>query len=263
MTYDYRPPTADRGLSTNAISAIIPAYNEEKYIGEVVKQTRKFADEVIVVDDHSTDNTKELCQRLGAKVVTNEYRKGYIGAIKTGFQRASREIIVTLDADGEHEPGDIPRLVEPILMGKADLVLGRRQEIPRISERFINSFTNLQVKVADSGTGFRALKKELASKLDLKGKCTCGTLVLEANHHGATIVEVPITVHRTPERRSVAWGHFRQIFYVLPWLFRPTVKKSKNPTDSINSTNSTNLDQSLSVSIYLNQSPSISRNSND
>jgi glycosyltransferase involved in cell wall biosynthesis len=216
--------TADRGLSTNVISVIIPAYNEERNIGEVIKQTQKFADEVIVVDDCSTDNTKELCQRLGAEVVTNEHRKGYIGAIKTGFERANHEIIVTLDADGEHDPSDIPRLVEPILMQKADLVLGKREEIPRISERFINSLTNFKVKVVDSGTGFRALKRELASKLNLKGKCTCGILVLEANHHGARIVEVPITLNHTLEKRNVAWSHFWQIFHVFPWLFKRTLK---------------------------------------
>ena len=202
-------------------TVIIPAYNEEKSIGEVIKQTQKFADEVIVVDDCSTDNTKELCERLGAKVVTNEHRKGYIGAIKTGFERANHEIIVTLDADGEHDPGDIPRLVEPILMRKADLVLGKREEIPRISERFINSLTNFKVKVVDSGTGFRALKRELASKLNLKGKCTCGILVLEANRHGARIVEVPITLHHTLEKRNIAWSHFWQIFYVLRQLLKP------------------------------------------
>jgi len=63
-------------------TVIIPAYNEERSIGEVIKQTQKFADEVIVVDDSSTDNTKELCERLGSKVVTNEHKKGYIGAIR-------------------------------------------------------------------------------------------------------------------------------------------------------------------------------------
>jgi glycosyltransferase involved in cell wall biosynthesis len=224
--------TVDRGLSTNAISVIIPAYNEEMRIGEVVKQTQKFADEVIVVDDCSTDNTRELCQRLGARLVTNEHRKGYIGAIKTGFERASHEIIVTLDADGEHDPSDIPRLVEPILMREADLVLGKREEIPRISERFINLLTNFKVKVADSGTGFRAVRKELASGLNLRGKCTCGILVLEANRHGARIVEVPISLRHIAKRRSIAWSHFWQIFYVLPWLFRPTLKDPKNSRNS-------------------------------
>ena len=227
--------TADRRLSTNLVSVVIPAYNEEKSIDEVIEQTRKFAGEVMVVDDYSTDKTKELCQTLGANVVTNEHRKGYIGAIKTGFQRASREIVVTLDADGEHDPSDIPRLVGPILTGKADLVLGRREEIPRISERFINSLTNLKVKVTDSGSGFRALKKELASKLVLNGRCTCGILVLEANHHGARIVEVPITIRHISDRRSIAWGHLQQIFHVLLWLFRPSLKDTRHSTNSRNS----------------------------
>jgi glycosyltransferase involved in cell wall biosynthesis len=225
--------TADSGLSINVISVIIPAYNEERSIGEVIKQTQKFADEVIVVDDNSTDNTRELCERLGARVVTNEHRKGYVGAIKTGFEKAKHEIIVTLDADGEHDPGDIPRLVEPILKGEADLVLGKREEIPRISERFINSLTNFKVKVADSGTGFRALKRELASNLNLKGKCTCGILVLEANQYGTRIAEVPITLNHTLDKRSIAWSHFWQIFYVLPWLFRRTPKELKNSRSSI------------------------------
>lgn len=88
--------------------------------------------------------------------------------------------------------------------------------LPRTSERFINSLTNFKVKVVDSGTGFRALKRELASKLNLKGKCTCGILVLEANRHGARIVEVPITLNHTLEKRNIAWSHFWQIFYVLP-----------------------------------------------
>ncbi len=216
--------TADRRLLTNLISVVIPAYNEERSIGEVIKQTQKFADEVIVVDDNSTDNTGELSARLGARVVANEHGKGYIGAIKTGFKKANHEIIVTLDADGEHDPADIPRLVEPILKGEADLVLGKREVIPRISERFINALTNLKIKVADSGIGFRALKRELAAKLNLKGKCTCGILVLEANHYGARIAEVPITINHTSEKRSIAWNHFPQIFYVLRWLFRRTLK---------------------------------------
>jgi glycosyltransferase involved in cell wall biosynthesis len=223
--------TADSGLSTNAISVIIPAYNEERSIGEVIKQTQKFADEIIVVDDNSTDNTRELCERLGAEVVKNMHRKGYIGSIKTGFGKANHKIIVTLDADGEHDPADIPRLVGPILKGEADLVLGKREEIPRISERFINSLTNFKVKVSDPGTGFRALKRELASKLDLKGKCTCGILVLEANCHGARIVEVPIILNHTLDKRNIAWNHFWQIFYVLPWLFKRTPRESKEPNE--------------------------------
>ena len=208
------------------VSVVMTVLNMERTIKECLESLidldyPKDKYEIIVVDDYSTDNTRELCEKLGAKVVTNEHRRGYVGAIKTGFERAIHEIIVTLDNDGEHDPGDIPRLIEPILMRKADLVLGKRENITPISERFINSLINFKVKVVDSGTGFRALKQELASKLNLKGKCTCGILVLEANHHGARIVEVPITLNHTIKKRNIAWSHLWQIFYVLRELPKP------------------------------------------
>lgn len=203
-----------------AISAIIPAYNEKESIAEVITEAQKFVDEVIVVDDGSTDGTGVIARGLGAWVVTNEHRKGYAGAIKTGFEKARGDILVTLDADGENHPGDIPRLLKPILEGKADLVLGRRGRIPRPSERFINWLTNFKLKLADSGTGFRALKRELALKLDLKGKCTCGIFVLEANYYGARITEEPIALQPILKRRKRAWSHFWQIFYVLWWLVK-------------------------------------------
>lgn len=209
------------------LTVVIPARNEREGIAWVIEEARKCADEVIVVDDASTDGTRQLAEKLGAKVVSNKGKKGYIGAIKTGFEKASGDIVITLDADGEHDPSDIPLLVEPILEGRVDLVLGRREKISRISERLINWLTTFKVKVSDSGVGFRAMKKELALRLDLTGKCTCGTLVLEANHHGARIAEVPITLHPIPKGRKTAWSHFWQTFYILPWLFRQTPNDSK------------------------------------
>lgn len=197
------------------VSVIIPAYNESQRIALVVRAAQKYADQVLVVDDGSTDGTREVVEALGARIVENRYRKGYIGAIRTGFKEVNGDIVVTLDADGEHDPSDIPRLVAPISEMRANLVLGKRQEIPRLSERFINWLTNFKVKVGDSGTGFRAMDKELAIKLRLKGKCTCGTLVLEANRYGATIVEVPITICIITKERKAAWKHLWQIFFVL------------------------------------------------
>jgi len=199
----------------STVSVIIPAYNESERIAPVIMAAQKHADEALVVDDSSTDGTGEVARNLGARVIENEHRKGYIGAIKTGFEKARGDIIVTLDADGEHDPSDIPRMVTPILEMRADLVLGKRKEIPRISERFINWLTNFKVKISDSGTGFRAMDKELALKLQLKGKCTCGILVIEANRYGARIVELPVTLRHIPEERKIAWSHFWQTFFVL------------------------------------------------
>lgn len=186
----------------------------------MIREAQRYADEVIVVEDNSVDGTGQVAERLGAKVVNNDERKGYVGAIKTGLRNASGEVIVTLDADGEHNPEDIPRLIEPVLKGQAELVLGSRGKITRLSERLINRLTNCKIRIGDSGTGFRAMTRGLALRLELKGKCTCGTLVLEADHYRSRVVEVPIDIVPVDKPRRIIWSHIGQIFYVLGWLIK-------------------------------------------
>ena len=115
---------AGRGNLRPTISAVIPAYNEEKTIGEIVTKTIQHVDEVIVVDDGSTDDTAVIARRTSASVVQNEENRGVLVALARGFKAAKGEVLVTLDADGQHDPDEIPILVEPILEGHADLVLG-------------------------------------------------------------------------------------------------------------------------------------------
>lgn len=205
------------------VSVVIPAYNEEGRVGRVVRETLSYVDEVIVVDDGSTDCTREDAEQAGAKVVANRFQKGYIGAIKTGFREAAGEIVITLDADGEHDPADIPKLVEPITSGQADLVLGRRPHVPRPSERFLNWLARRRVPhVRDTGTGFRALRTDLARSLQLRGRCTCGIFVLEAVARGARVAEVSVREQPpiSPKRRRVMWEHIPQTLYVLRWLLK-------------------------------------------
>lgn len=199
------------------ISAVIPAFNEEKRIGSVLEETSKYVDEIIVVDDASTDNTSVVAEKY-AKVLKNKKNRGYIYSIKKGFRHAKHEIIVTLDADGEHNPADIPRLTKPVIQKQRDLVLGVRKTIPRISERFINKITNLKVKTMDCGTGFRVIRKELATKLELKGACTCGIFVLEAHMFGARIEDVNIKTREINKKRGIALKHIKQLFIILKWL---------------------------------------------
>ena len=208
------------GEHRRKVTAIIPAYNEESRIGDVIHKTRLYVDEVIVIDDFSEDDTLKEAERAGANVFRNEKNRGYLGSIKRGFQEAQSDILTTLDGDGQHNPEEIPRLIEPILKGKADLVLGKRRTIPRPSERFLNWLTRFKINVEDSGTGFRALKQALASQLNLKGKCTCGTLVLEAKALGAKILEVPVSINPGKKVTKVAWFHFLQLFFVLKWLIK-------------------------------------------
>ncbi|ETA66812.1 glycosyl transferase [Methanolobus tindarius DSM 2278] len=109
------------------IVAVIPAFNEEVHIHDVIKKARHYVDEVIVVDDCSKDATGFIAQSLGAKLVRHETNLGRIEALKSGFKAAKEldpRIIVTLYANGHHNPEDIPRLVEPILWLEADVVSG-------------------------------------------------------------------------------------------------------------------------------------------
>lgn len=206
--------------SSTLITAIIPAYNEEKRIGQVITKAKRYVAEVLVIDDNSSDSTARVARAEGARVIVSDRNRGYLESIKKGFIEASNRVLVTLDADGEHNPEDIPYLVQPILDDKADLVFGKRNRIPRISERFLSWLVNLKVKVSDPGTGFRALTRELALKLDLRGRCTCGVLALEANYQRARIAEVPVSLGSTDKKRGIFWFHFWQFFYTVPWLFR-------------------------------------------
>lgn len=201
------------------ISVVMPAYNEASRIEETVRGARRYAGEVIVVDDGSTDATVAVAEAAGARVV-RQHHGGYIAAIKRGFREAEGDVVVTMDADGEHRAEDIPRLVQPILDDEADLVLGVREEIARPSERFLNWLTRFRVDVSDSGTGFRALRRELALKLELDGRCICGISVLEPAALGARMEEVEIELAKTDKPRGVTWYHVAQLFYVLRWLVR-------------------------------------------
>lgn len=197
-------------------SVVIPAYNEAASLRNVIVECKRFCDEIIVVDDGSTDDTAEAAESTGAVVVRHEKNLGVTRAIESGFEVAHGDIIVTMDADGQHPPSDIPKLIKPISNGKADVVLGVRTLIPYRSERIINKLTNLSVKCSDAGTGFRAIKAELAKKMRLQGTCLCGTFVLEAHKLGARITEIPVEVKpRMYGRRKVRTRHIKQFFYVL------------------------------------------------
>jgi len=201
----------------NDVTVVVPAYNEAERIAPVVRDLIQDYS-VLVVDDGSTDSTASKAENAGAKVVQQPENMGYIPALKRGFQEATSGIVVTFDADGEHRPEDIKRLIHPIKEDKLDLVLGARSTVPRPSERALNELTRLKINVQDSGTGFRALRRTLAVTLELDTACTCGTFVLEAAANGARIGEVPIETRSIQKPRGIAWQHGKQFIHVLRYL---------------------------------------------
>jgi glycosyltransferase involved in cell wall biosynthesis len=207
-------------LYDTSVTAVIPAYNEAVRIGKVIEEASLVVSEVIVIDDASTDDTRLSAEKAGATVITLPFNSGYISAIKTGFQHANGNIIVTLDADGELSPKYIPALIAPIIEDKADMTQGHRNSISRPSERFLNWLANTRVHVGDSGTGLRAVRADLAKTLELRGACICGIFALEVASKGGRILEIPIHLNNTEKPRKIAWYHFRQFFYLLPWLIK-------------------------------------------
>lgn len=200
-----------------SVTVVIPAYNETGRIEDVVAEiTDQWP--VLVIDDGSTDGTADAAESAGASVIRLDENRGYIPALKRGFREADGEVVVTYDADGEHRPADIERVVEPVLADRLDLVLGARERIPRPSERLLNALARLRVDVTDSGSGLRAIRRGLARELELDTACTCGTLVLEAATKGARIGEVPIRTRRIDKPRGIAWQHGRQLLHVLRYL---------------------------------------------
>ncbi|RMH84866.1 glycosyltransferase family 2 protein [Pseudomonas sp. AOB-7] len=209
------------------IAAVVPAFNEAQRIGAVVAALVPRVDEVIVVDDGSRDDTAAIAEAAGARVLRQASNQGYIAALRRGIAAARAEVIVTLDADGEMPLDSIAALVAPIREGRADMVQGRRNRVPRPSERLLTWLAALRGAVGDSGTGMRAIRRDLAQRLELRGACICGTLALEVLAKGGRIAEVPIHLHRVNKPRRIAWFHLRQFFYLLPWLLR-THKNSSN-----------------------------------
>lgn len=198
----------ERGVGDRAgspkVSAVIPAFNEEKTVSEVIRGALAHVDEVIVIDDGSTDNTATVAAEAGATVIRHKHNIGILAAFERGLKEARGEILVTLDADGQHDPAYIPHLVRPIMEERADLVLGRRPSLPHFSERTITALTRMRVDCTDASTGFRAIRRNIAEGMRLHGSCLCGTFILGAHRLGARVAEVPITVRERKEGRNAA-----------------------------------------------------------
>jgi len=199
-----------QGTSPQNVTVILPAFNEEVSIGSVVLLTRYYADSVIVVDDGSSDRTAEIARKAGAEVIVHEVNKGKGAALKTGFAAADdlgADIIVTMDSDGQHNPAEIPKLIEPIIKGEADMVNGSRylngldKNTPayrRVGQTILDEVTNLNsgLHITDSQSGFRAFSASTKDifRFKAQGMAIESEMLADAGKSGLRIAEVEIGV---------------------------------------------------------------------
>jgi hypothetical protein len=208
----------DSSESVCVVAVAIPAYNEETTIGEIVRYASNHVDQVFVVDDGSNDDTAAQAAAAGAVVIEHGRNRGYGAALKTGFEMARRKGVhhlVVLDADGQHDPADIPRLVAAQEDTGAHLVIGSRfvdgvtSKIPlyrRIGLKLINGLTNLSLgvvrsasRVNDTQSGFRAYDREAIETLSADGNIgdwmdASTDILYHAHHHDYAIEEVAVTI---------------------------------------------------------------------
>ncbi len=146
------------------IIAVIPAYNEGKTIRKVIEGLKPYVTEVVVVNDCSKDNTASEAEAAGAFVVRHQINGGYDKTIDDGFFEAAKrgaDIIFTFDADGEHASEDVPRMLDPILTGKADIVAGQRPHTTHFAEKVFAVYTGLRYGIRDPLCGFKAYRREV------------------------------------------------------------------------------------------------------
>jgi glycosyltransferase involved in cell wall biosynthesis len=185
----------------------MPAYNEGKYIGTMVLDARQYADEIIVVDDGSRDATAKIASLAGAHVIRHEKNRGYGAAIRSLIAEARKrdpDMLVIIDADGQHDPGEIPLFSKSIEKGNDFVIGSRRQQkgrIPfyrRIGQGIILRTVSVlsKNKLSDSESGFRAFSRKALKAIDLKesGMAVSAETVAEAFKKGLKVAEVPITV---------------------------------------------------------------------
>lgn len=190
------------------IVAGMPAFNEEKYIGSLLLKTREFVDELFIVDDGSADETAMVARLAGADVIQHQQNKGYGAAIQSIMAEAKKrnaDVLVILDADAQHNPKEIPRMIKPILDGECDFVVGTRQiqkkKIPfyrRIGQRVIlNSVKMLSDDdLTDSECGFRAFSRKALETMQLRenGMSISAEAVAEASRKNLRVKQVPVSV---------------------------------------------------------------------
>jgi glycosyltransferase involved in cell wall biosynthesis len=202
----------------------IPAYNEEKNIAKIIVQLKKVADQILVCDDGSTDSTSEIAESLGAIVIKHPKNLGYGSAIRSIFLKSreiNAEILVTIDADGQHKIEDVKKVTKPIVDGQADISIGSRfleegDNAPKYRKLGINIITkvtnsSLSEKITDAQSGFRAYNNKVLQSLTPSdsGMGISTEILIKSSNLGLKIAEVPTEIQyegKTSSQNPISHG---------------------------------------------------------
>ena len=212
-------------MSTPTITVVVPTRDEEGLVGEIVDSVRPYADEVLVIDGHSRDRTREVAAEHNARVILDRGR-GKGDALRLAFDEARGDIVVFIDADGSHDPKDIPAMVAPIIAGDADMVVGSRgkggsdelhgtfeQLIRYVGSQLIMLAINYRwnVRLTDSQNGFRAIRRQVGKSLGLTSNLTTieQEMTMKALKQGYRVGEIASHEY---ERR---WGKSKVVVWKL------------------------------------------------
>lgn len=225
-------------LLQKKIVICIPAYNEAHSVTDVIDKAKKYASEVIVYDDGSEDNTAEIARASGATVVRNPTNRGYGTALKALFQMAkslNADMMVTLDSDGQHDPDQIPKVLEPLINGHSDIVIGSRfinpdgkTNVPKYRSLGVKAITKITraasyPDMTDAQSGFRAYNKKALTKIEVyqEGMEVSTEILLSAKEQNLKILEVPIRIEyelkNTSTHNPLVHG-FKVLLHVLQFI---------------------------------------------
>lgn len=222
----------------DSLTIVIPTLNEEITVGEIISRCKKYSSDILVIDGHSTDRTASVARSLGARVIL-DHGRGKGEAIRCAANHVQREITVFIDADGSHDPDDIPEVVRPILEDRADHVSASRliggsselhggfDEFFRLAgSSFITACINhhFRVRLSESQNGFRAIRTQVLRALGLKEDITTieQEMIIKTLKKGYRLAEVPSHEHSRKagsSKISVRKVALRYVYSLIKYLY--------------------------------------------
>lgn len=229
-------PSEPLDLTQHQVSVVIPAFNEARFIGSVVLGLKRRPVEILVVDDGSSDDTAEIARAAGAEVLRLPANQGKGAALNAGLaqiRQTAPDAIVIIDADGQHLPDELERVVQPILAGQADIVIGSRylgstSNTPshrKAGHKVMNFLTGAfsGVKASDSQSGYRAFSPRAYQALTFTSSdfSVESEMQFLASQHNLRMVDVPVTIQYLDKEKRSPW---RQGATVLTGILRLTAQ---------------------------------------